>query len=295
LHYKKLSAYIFIVGALVAILGTAFKARHGFEGADRLLLIVAGLTLGLLNKDHKAEFPFLAGSTAFIISSLALMPVLSNHPILNSISEILFNFIILIAPLSITIALRMIFAFLTQTDDERLTLKSHTYYDVPLTKFEIFWNHLLLLTVFIVFVLIVLQLLFDIEGYQTFITVIDYSVIAIFSIDLVFLYRKSKNLHDFIRNHWLDMVAVMPFGLIFQFTKIFRVSIIFKSIIKSDYIGGSFGLIRRSIRFLSKDPSINLGKRVITKSTAEQRRLKNKSARKRPSKTKRTKQLYRKH
>ena len=46
--------------------------------------------------------------------------------------------------------------------------------------------------------------------------VVDYVVIFIFVVDLIFLAIKARSTVFFFKNYWLDVLAVFPFGLLFS-------------------------------------------------------------------------------
>ncbi|MDD4983365.1 MAG: hypothetical protein PHH82_00810 [Candidatus ainarchaeum sp.] len=52
-------------------------------------------------------------------------------------------------------------------------------------------------------------------GMQLVFEIIDILVIVVFGTDLIIIYKRSKNVRFFFTHHWLDILAVFPFGLIF--------------------------------------------------------------------------------
>ena len=54
------------------------------------------------------------------------------------------------------------------------------------------------------------------ETYSLQIEIIDTSVIGLFAIDLIFKYHRAKSTPRFIRENWIDIVAVIPFYLVFR-------------------------------------------------------------------------------
>jgi len=49
------------------------------------------------------------------------------------------------------------------------------------------------------------------------IEIADYTIIAIFTLDLVFKYMKVRHIPEFLKRYWLDIIAVFPFFLLFRF------------------------------------------------------------------------------
>lgn len=76
-------------------------------------------------------------------------------------------------------------------------------------------------------ILIVLELAYHTENYayNLILRIIDYLIIAIFTIDLIFIAKKCKTARYFFKNYFLDLLAVFPFGLLFyvinEFYRIF--------------------------------------------------------------------------
>jgi len=74
-------------------------------------------------------------------------------------------------------------------------------------------------------IVIVLELFFHIENLavERGLQIIDYLILAVFIIDLIFLAIKARTVRFFFRHYWLDLLAVFPFGLVFAiFSEIFR-------------------------------------------------------------------------
>lgn len=52
----------------------------------------------------------------------------------------------------------------------------------------------------------------------------DIFVITIFLLDLFFKYERVRNMKNFIKEYWADIIAVFPFFIIFRFLEIFRLA-----------------------------------------------------------------------
>jgi len=72
---------------------------------------------------------------------------------------------------------------------------------------------LLLLTI-----LVVTEIFFhDIAlQYYSLIEIFDGIIISVFIIDLIFKYRRARTIGDFVKAYWLEILAVIPFYLIFR-------------------------------------------------------------------------------
>src|SRR3989344_2841188 len=54
------------------------------------------------------------------------------------------------------------------------------------------------------------------EKYHIIIQVLDWFIVFIFVVDLIFKYLKSKSFPKFLRASWIDILAVFPFFLVFR-------------------------------------------------------------------------------
>ena len=60
--------------------------------------------------------------------------------------------------------------------------------------------------------------------YHSYILTLDYIILAIFAVDLVFLGIKAKSWKFFFKSYWLDLVAVVPLVLLFTvLSRIWRI------------------------------------------------------------------------
>ncbi len=89
-------------------------------------------------------------------------------------------------------------------------------------KVEHYNNQLIPYALVLLLLIIIVELaeqfeLFHLESpaFTLTIHIMDYIIIAIFVIDLIFLAKKSKDARFFFRNYWLDILAVFPLNLLF--------------------------------------------------------------------------------
>lgn len=54
------------------------------------------------------------------------------------------------------------------------------------------------------------------EPYSQYIKIAYYITIGIFCVDLIFKYLKVRRVPEFLKHHWLDILAIFPFFLIFR-------------------------------------------------------------------------------
>ncbi len=65
-------------------------------------------------------------------------------------------------------------------------------------------------------ILILLEFIHGLREYQRWIDAFDYVVVAFFLVDLTFKWYHTRKLVPFVKNYWLDILAVFPFYLAFR-------------------------------------------------------------------------------
>ncbi len=76
--------------------------------------------------------------------------------------------------------------------------------------------------VLLLFIIIVELFFHDFaEHYHTIIAILDYIVISVFVLDLVFKWVRIRNIKKFLKTCWLDILAVFPFFIFFRFIEQF--------------------------------------------------------------------------
>ncbi len=83
---------------------------------------------------------------------------------------------------------------------------------------ELLIDRLVPFAVILLFFIIIIEFFFhDIaDTYHTTINVLDYSILSIFVLDLIFKYLRIRKIDRFIKECWLDIIAVFPFFLVFR-------------------------------------------------------------------------------
>ncbi|HLP79662.1 MAG TPA: hypothetical protein VK158_03445 [Acidobacteriota bacterium] len=56
----------------------------------------------------------------------------------------------------------------------------------------------------------------SIHDYQIYITLFDSFLVLVFITDLYFKYQHCKNIPQFLRRYWIEIIATLPFFLIFR-------------------------------------------------------------------------------
>jgi hypothetical protein len=60
--------------------------------------------------------------------------------------------------------------------------------------------------------------------HQYYIDLFDGVIITVFSLDIYFKYQRAKHLRPFLRKYWPDILAVIPFFMVFRVAEMFRFS-----------------------------------------------------------------------
>jgi len=83
---------------------------------------------------------------------------------------------------------------------------------------ELLIDALVPIAVVVLLAIIIIELFFHTtaEKYFTIISILDYSILGIFIIDLIFKYNRIRKWDRFLRECWLDIIAIFPFFLIFK-------------------------------------------------------------------------------
>ncbi|MBD3313189.1 hypothetical protein GF345_01985 [Candidatus Woesearchaeota archaeon] len=261
---KRLSMVIFLLGALIAILGGSFRFIPETETLTIITLIILGAFIGIMNISREQEKEFLIAGGVFIISSVAITELLEKFLLLNVIGNILNNFIIFIAPACIVVAFRVIVDFASQSDwslKKEEKVAAQIYHQ--LSDKQKLWDNIVLFAVALAFIILVLQLFFDIDAYKNIILAVDGIVIAIFFVDLVVLYRRVHDFKRFIKTSWLDIIAVIPLGFIFRLTKLVRFVRILEHMSKTHKATKAAGKISKAGAKMTKASKISKVNRPV--------------------------------
>ncbi len=83
---------------------------------------------------------------------------------------------------------------------------------------EIIIDRLVPVAVLFLIPIIIIEFFFEdiATKYHLILLILDYLIIAIFAIDLIFKYLRIRNFKNFIKTCWLDIIAIFPFFLIFR-------------------------------------------------------------------------------
>ena len=108
---SKVGEWSFILGVLLAVV-FGFMTAGSYAGILTLVLVIAGLIVGLLNISEKETTPFLVASIALIVTSSAKLTVIDGLvPMVGTwLQNIVGNIAVLVTPAAIVVALKAVYA-----------------------------------------------------------------------------------------------------------------------------------------------------------------------------------------
>ncbi len=139
-------------------------------------------------------------------------------------------------------------------------------------KVEHYNSRLIPYALIVLLLVILVELFGEVESPATHLVfqVIDYVIIAIFVVDLIFLGIKAKTVSFFFKHYWLDLLAVFPFGLIFEFvSKFYRGALVTEELLLGQKIVHETVEAEKELKevgYLAKEGKFVRGIRIITRS-----------------------------
>ncbi len=99
--------------------------------------------------------------------------------------------------------------------------------DPYLKKVEKITDALVVPSLLAILVIVVLELFFGeiAHDYHGIIVVADNVVISIFVLDVLFKLYRASTWEGFLQNHWLEIIAIMPFFLVFRLVEGFFIAV----------------------------------------------------------------------
>jgi hypothetical protein len=85
-----------------------------------------------------------------------------------------------------------------------------------LHRIEIFADRAIPYALIVLLITIIGEISFTeyLDPYSFYVSLIDWTVISIFAVDLAFKYVRSKNVPQFLRRYWLEIISVFPAFLV---------------------------------------------------------------------------------
>lgn len=217
--YHRVGMYFFTIGALLAILAGAFPLAPGVYDVVLVLLIFLGVFSAVLNVGEEEELGFLVAATAFLIMIVSFKFLLGHHPLIIGLANFFEVVTFFVGSMLSVVALKTVFEFGSQRTLDALehanAIDDHVE-TLMFSKQERTWNFVVFLAVAVSFIVILLEVFFELGGGVQLFFLLNIVIFLVFLVDLVVLYRKEGGFKGLFKYCWLDVVATIPFFLIFQ-------------------------------------------------------------------------------
>ncbi len=227
--YSRIGMYLFIIGAILALLDSAFPVSPEMRGVVSVVLIFAGIFAGILNVSADEEHHFLLSGAAFLLIVVAFNQLFAGQPIIGLLDRFFQNSVAFVGSMALVVALKVILEF--GSDDNRVTtvesmaLRTERIDEWELSAKMKAWHFVVFLATALTFILLLLEVFFTLSpALEQVIRLFDWLVVGIFAADLILLYRRATSFSHFLRTSWLDVVATIPFNGVFRALKIVRLT-----------------------------------------------------------------------
>ena len=251
---QKVGTYFFILGVLISIFTGGFVVDQDMQTIVLLLLIITGAFVGLLNIEEEREFHFLLAGGVFIIAVQALNTNLTGLELLSDFKEILHNLVIFTSTACIVVGLKLIFHYASVREDVDKKDEELAEFDDP--KQQEIWDFVIFLSVCLAFIIFILEAFFYTNGLDLVLEYVSYAIIFVFLIDAIILFGKSKNVLFFFKNHWADVLSIIPLSGAFQLAKLVRFAKISRAFSRTSKLA-RMSKISHSAKFFSKHSGFN--------------------------------------
>ncbi len=225
--YHRTGLFFFVIGILSAVLSWSFKVSPRVEKALVVCIIFTGIFAGILNVSEDEQNEFILASSGLLIALIALNML--NGKIAIFPMTLINKLTLFISMMLLTVGLKIFFEYGAQnkemTQIERIKEDKKTSDYLVMSPAEKKWNFLVFLAVALTFIILLLQLFFEVGRYRIVIRVLEWIITVVFIVDIVVLYRKIKDWKKFLKLCWTDVIAAIPF---FETLKIFKIIRIFK-------------------------------------------------------------------
>lgn len=303
---QKVSQYFFIIAAVIAILDGALTLDESMRSLKFAILILAGVVVGILR--HYKQKEFVLSGLAVVITGFILLSFLGELSVLNIIGQMIFNFVVFLSAAVVVVGIEQIANIITEEEEHKdpreeiRRLKKILPQDLQKLTFERVWGIIILVGVALTFILLLAEAFFDVANFAQIILILNGFITVLFIVDLIILYKNSKNFEDFLRRNVFDIIAAIPTVGVFRTLKLIRAARIIKVLRGTGKVTKVAHLYKTS-KFFSKESYFNkveqeeLAKQKLKKLKAEhelQKKAKKKTTKKKVSKRKITKKTPKK-
>jgi hypothetical protein len=250
---KRIISYFFLLAAVLSILDGAFTLTQDMQVIKYVLLILAGVVVGLLHSEKKTEL--LRAGAATLVGAIFLWQIFSLSPTTIPLLAMVFNFMIFLASVVIAVGLEQVFYYLSLDITIEKTKKKKKA-PKQSVAFDYWWSIIILLAVALTFIVLLIELFTVSSQIEDILLIIDAVITILFLIDLGILYRDSTSTKDFFKHNFFDILASIPTIGVFRALKVFRAIRIIKAS-KGTLRMIQLGKVHKTTKFFSHESSFN--------------------------------------
>ncbi len=91
------------------------------------------------------------------------------------------------------------------------------------------------------------------EWYKHYADLFDGFVIIVFAADLGFKYSRIRKVPAFVKKYWLEIIATIPFFLVFRLLEFFRISDVLETTQAFAHEGAAAGKLEKEVELIAKE------------------------------------------
>lgn len=118
------------------------------------------------------------------------------------------------------------------------------------SRFDQIIQHIIPIALVLLLTASIIELFYDVSQYYLLIDFFDVFIIIIFAIDLYYRWQETPHLWSYLRKHWLDIIATIPFNFIFIGIE----GLGFLRALRGVRIVARYGRMLRLVRFVARAP-----------------------------------------
>lgn len=219
--YKRTGSYFFVTGALLTVFAGVFPLDGFALGGIMAAVIFLGMFSAILNVEGD-QYNFIVAASGYLVLAVCAQVLLGGTPIVESIMIFLKTSALFVGSMLTATTLRAIAEYGSQSDVAEEVDVVDRVEQIAYTNAEKAWHFVVFLAVSASFIIVLLDLFFVMQEFDSYIFFFDIMITGIFFIDLIVLYRRAGSFLRFVRTSWLDIIATIPFYQILRVAKLVR-------------------------------------------------------------------------
>lgn len=256
---RKLGIFFFILGSLISLFQGPF--RSSYDPFIYGLIVFCGFFIGFFNITKEQENKFFLSTLVFIVTAFVFHNMFLVARATEPFRMVIFNFILFVSSAALIVSVKAIINLAAEREFHGFESKIKEK-DRENASHRI-WDVIILFSVSAMFIIFVLRQFFEVANFEGILAVFDFFIWVIFVVDLIIIYERYKDVKSFLKNAWLDLIAVIPFGLVAaslgqigRLAKLGRLVKILRIVSKTGR-GSKLLHLHNLSKFFSKDSSFN--------------------------------------